>query len=77
MLIPILGDQLSPGLSSLQQGDPACDVVLMAEVRDETRYVRHHKKKIALIFSAMRHFADDLRAAGWRVVYVKLDASLH
>lgn len=45
----------------------------MVEVRDETQYVRHHKKKIALIFSGMRHFAEELRADGWRVDYVTLD----
>jgi len=71
-LIPVLGDQLSPGLASLS-GRPADAIVLMVEVIDEARYVRHHKKKIALLFSAMRHFADELRAAGWTVDYVKLD----
>lgn len=45
----------------------------MVEVRDETQYVRHHKKKIALVFSGMRHFAEELRADGWRVDYVTLD----
>jgi len=31
----VLGDQLSDGLSALADLDPARDVVLMAEVRDE------------------------------------------
>ena len=72
-LIPVLGDQLSANLASLRDIDPAGAVVLIAEVREETRYVRHHKKKIALIFSAMRHFAAELAAAGWTVDYVRLD----
>jgi deoxyribodipyrimidine photolyase-related protein len=72
-LILILGDQLTPTLSSLAAGDPAQDRVLMAELHDEASYVRHHKKKIAFIFSAMRHFAGELRALGWTVDYVKLD----
>jgi deoxyribodipyrimidine photolyase-related protein len=72
-LVFILGDQLSPGLSSLAGMDPARTVILMTEVWDETTYVRHHKKKIAFILSAMRHFAADLRAAGWTVDYVALD----
>jgi deoxyribodipyrimidine photolyase-related protein len=72
-LILILGNQLTPTLSSLRAGDPARDVVLMAEVMQEATYVRHHKKKIAFLFSAMRHFADELRHAGWRVDYVRLD----
>jgi len=72
-LILILGDQLSPSMSSLMQGDKAGDVVLMAEVMAEASYVPHHKKKIAFVFSAMRHFAQELRSAGWKVDYVKLD----
>ncbi|MEQ1651560.1 MAG: cryptochrome/photolyase family protein [Hyphomicrobium sp.] len=72
-LILILGDQLSLNLSSLAEADRTRDVVLMAEVIEEATYVRHHKKKIALIFSAMRHFADDLRAAGWTVDYRHID----
>lgn len=35
--------------------------------------MRHHKRKIAFLFSAMRHFADDLKARGVRVDYVRLD----
>jgi deoxyribodipyrimidine photolyase-related protein len=69
----ILGDQLSRGISSLRDIDPATDVVLMAEMAAEATYVRHHKKKIALVFSAMRHFADSMRRAGIRVDYVRLD----
>jgi deoxyribodipyrimidine photolyase-related protein len=72
-LILILGDQLTPTLSSLAAGDPAQDRVLIAELQDEASYVRHHKKKIAFIFSAMRHFAEELRSLGWTVDYVKLD----
>ncbi len=46
----------------------------MVEVQEEATYVRHHKKKIAFLFSAMRHFAEELREAGWTVDYVTLDA---
>ncbi|MEF2549838.1 cryptochrome/photolyase family protein [Aurantimonas sp. A2-1-M11] len=73
-LILVLGDQLTPNLTSLAAGDPSQDRVLMAELHDEATYVRHHKKKIAFLFSAMRHFADELRRAGWTVDYVTLDA---
>ncbi len=72
-LILLLGDQLSLSMSSLKQGDKAGDVVLMAEVMEEASYVPHHKKKIAFVLSAMRHFAEELRASGWTVDYVKLD----
>ncbi len=72
-LVPILGDQLSFGIASLRGADPGETVVLMMEVADETTYVRHHKAKIAFILSAMRHHAQALRAAGFRVDYVRLD----
>ncbi len=72
-LILILGDQLDARMASLRGADPARDVVLMAEVMEEARYVRHHVKKIAFLFSAMRHFAADLETRGWRVEYRKLD----
>ena len=72
-LIPILGDQLSMGLSSLADADPAGSVLLIMEVADETTYVRHHKTKLVYILSAMRHHAAALAAAGWRVDYVRLD----
>ncbi len=72
-LIPVLGDQLSLDLSSLGGADPATSLILMMEVADETTYVRHHRRKIAYILSAMRHHAEALRAAGWTVDYVKLD----
>ncbi|GAB5374391.1 MAG: hypothetical protein AcusKO_08530 [Acuticoccus sp.] len=47
--------------------------MVMAEVRDEAIYVRHHRKKIALIFAAMRKFAAALEADGWRVAYGRYD----
>ncbi len=72
-LVLVLGDQLTPTLSSLKAADPALDIVLMCEVAEEATYVRHHKKKIVLLFSAMRHFAAELENAGWRVEYTRLD----
>ena len=69
----ILGDQLSPHIAALRACEPGDTVVLMAEVSDEAQYVQHHKKKLALVFSAMRHFAAELRALGWQVDYVTLD----
>ncbi len=69
----ITGDQLSPGLSALKAMERGKDHVLMAELCDEVRYVRHHLKKIVLIFSAMRHFAEELQAAGHCVHYHRFD----
>lgn len=69
----ILGDQLSPAIATLSGADKTRDRVLMVEVMEEATYVRHHKKKIAFILSAMRHFAEELAIEGWTVDYVRLD----
>jgi deoxyribodipyrimidine photolyase-related protein len=45
----------------------------MAEVSEEATYVRHHPKKIAFLFAAMRKFAARLRDDGWDVRYTRLD----
>ncbi|MDG1287977.1 MAG: cryptochrome/photolyase family protein [Rickettsiales bacterium] len=68
----ILGDQLNHSISSLRDTDKDNDIILMAELWDEATYVKHHKKKIAFLFSAMRHFAQELRDEGFRVEYTEL-----
>ncbi|MBT8056774.1 MAG: cryptochrome/photolyase family protein [Gammaproteobacteria bacterium] len=69
----ILGDQLSRSISALQDIDPEHDVVLMAELADEALYVPHHKQKLVLIFSAMRHFAAELESEKIEVDYVSME----
>jgi deoxyribodipyrimidine photolyase-related protein len=69
----ILGDQLSNTISSLVDVDKAKDLVFMCEVMQEAKYVKHHKKKIVFLFSAMRHFALSLKKLGLRVCYTKID----
>ena len=69
----VLGDQLSPNIAALEGLDAARDVVLMMEVAAEADEVPHHRQKLVLFFSAMRHFAANLRERGIRVDYVALD----
>ena len=69
----ILGDQLSHDIAALKGCDKDNDIILMVEVWDEATYVHHHKKKIAFLFSAMRHFAAELQDKGYSVHYTKLD----
>ena len=54
----VLGDQLSLDIATLADLEPARDIVLMMEVMEENTYVRHHKQKIVMVLSAMRHFAQ-------------------
>jgi deoxyribodipyrimidine photolyase-related protein len=69
----VLGDQLCGNIAALRGLDPARDVVLMLEVAAEATYVPHHKQKLVLVLSAMRHFAAELAGRGIRVDYVTLD----
>lgn len=69
----VLGDQLTRSLASLRDVDHENDLILLAEVGQEAGYVDHHKKKIAFIFSAMRHFAQALEDEGLPVRYTRID----
>lgn len=66
----LLGDQLNLSMSSLAKINKEKDYVIMAEVNSEATYVKHHKQKIAFVFSAMRHFAELLKEEGYKVHYV-------
>ena len=69
----VLGDQLSNEISSLNNIDAENDIVLICEVFAEATYVKHHKKKIAFLFSAMRHFSEELRnEKKYQVEYFRL-----
>jgi deoxyribodipyrimidine photolyase-related protein len=70
----ILGDQLNIQHSWFREDPSAAEYVLM-EVHSETSYVTHHIQKIIAFFLAMRQFAEELRAKGFRVRYLRLDDS--
>ena len=76
-LLPILGDQLSHKLASLQTARIGVDRIVMVEAIAEARYVPHHPQKIALFFAAMRAFARELRELGHAVIYHKLGDHNH
>ncbi|WP_028669179.1 cryptochrome/photolyase family protein [Saccharospirillum impatiens] len=69
----ILGDQLSRTLPTFRRLNRERDIIVMAEVWAEARYVAHHRQKLFNCFSAMRHFAEELETAGWQVRYLPLD----
>lgn len=70
----VLGDQLNAAHSWFRTPDPAV-CYLMAELRQETDYCRHHRQKVLAFFAAMRAFAAALTQAGHRVCYLTLDES--
>ncbi|MDW8292904.1 MAG: cryptochrome/photolyase family protein [Anaerolineae bacterium] len=68
----ILGDQLSPrwGEWLRERGlGPHNARVLMIESAQRLRARPWHRHKLILVLSAMRHFAEALRAQGWAVDY--------
>lgn len=67
----ILGDQLNAQHSWFQRPDPNV-IFIMAEMRQETDYVRHHIQKVIAFFLAMRSFADWLGEKGHKVRYLKI-----
>jgi deoxyribodipyrimidine photolyase-related protein len=72
-LVIVLGDQLDPESSALQDFDRTQDVVWMAEVAEESTHVWSVKQRIAVFLSAMRHFAEHLRSLHMRLQYTRLD----
>ncbi len=71
-LVIVLGDQLDPEADFGDDFDRDRDAVLMMEVREEATYVPQHKIRLALFFSAMRHYRDRLEKKGLRVLYSEL-----
>ncbi len=65
----VLYDQLWSGNAILAHGQPGSDVVVMIESDTFLRALPHHRVKLAFFLSAMRHFAEELREAGWKVDY--------
>ncbi|WP_144391880.1 cryptochrome/photolyase family protein [Pleionea sediminis] len=68
----ILGDQLNANHSWFRQKDSSI-VYLIAELKQETSYVKHHKQKVLAFFSAMKEFAFALAKSGHQVIYLTLD----
>jgi deoxyribodipyrimidine photolyase-related protein len=72
-LVLVLGDQLAIDSPVFDGFDATSDAVVMIEAAGEAQHVWSHKARIVLFVSAMRHFATELRARGWPVVYVAFD----
>ncbi|WP_256402485.1 cryptochrome/photolyase family protein [Halorubrum salinum] len=66
----LLGDQLNPDLDALADADE----VLLIEAHGFADRKPYHAHKLTLVFSAMRHFRDDLRDRGHEVRYVRAES---
>lgn len=73
--IIIWGSQLSIDHHSALQDQPISVPVFLIEAKDTCRKFKFHKQKLAFVLTAMREYADELRALGRTVHYIKLDTT--
>ncbi len=66
----LLGDQLNPELDALDDADE----VLLIEAHGFADRKPYHAHKLTLVFSAMRHFRDELRERGHDVTYLRAES---
>ena len=71
----ILGDQLNYRHSWFRDADPSV-LYVIAELHQETNYVRHHIQKVCGFFAAMNAFAEHLSAQGHQVLHLDLDQTV-
>jgi deoxyribodipyrimidine photolyase-related protein len=67
----ILGDQLWTQQAALASCDRQRETtpVILIESLQYAKQRPYHRQKLVLIWSAMRHFAEELRTDGWSVTY--------
>ena len=68
----ILGDQLNSQHHWFAQVNPDT-LYVIAELKQETDYVKHHVQKVCAFFAAMEAFAHQLQQAGHHVLHLTLD----
>ncbi len=66
----ILGDRLWQNQAALNRTDDNSSLpVILIESSQHVQQRRYHRQNLVLIWSAMRHFAKELRGGGWQVTY--------
>jgi deoxyribodipyrimidine photolyase-related protein len=65
----ILGDQLGPDNAALAGARQDEDVLFFVESERGLGKLRYHRQRLVLLLSAQRHFAEEMRQAGWTVDY--------
>jgi hypothetical protein len=70
----VLGDQLTHQVGPLAGADPAETTILLIESAAWARRRPYHRQKLVLVWSAMRHFAAESRALGFRVQEHRVEA---
>ncbi len=70
----VLGDQLHPDQAALAGVEATAARVLLIESAAIPSHRALHPQKLVLVWSAMRHFAAELRQAGWAVDHLETEA---
>lgn len=70
----LFGNQLSINSEGFSHINRKEDMILLIEAKSRALWKDYHKKKLVLIFSAMRHFGEELREQGYRVDYRQTDS---
>jgi deoxyribodipyrimidine photolyase-related protein len=68
----ILGDQLNEKHQWFNRVE-SDTLYVLAELKQETDYVKHHVQKVCAFFLAMHEFSRSLESKGHRVLYLTLD----
>ncbi|WP_338363813.1 cryptochrome/photolyase family protein [uncultured Pseudoalteromonas sp.] len=68
----VLGDQLNASHTWFKEKSPDT-LYLIAELKQETSYVKHHVQKICAFFYAMERFAVALKSANYCALHLTLD----
>jgi deoxyribodipyrimidine photolyase-related protein len=68
----ILGDQLNASHHWYQSKDSSV-LYVVAELKQEASYTKHHIQKLCAFFSAMQQFAQSLSGSGHEVLHLTLD----
>jgi deoxyribodipyrimidine photolyase-related protein len=63
----VFGDQLHRELGAMRTATRAATTVLLVEATEQLAAHRYHRQRLHLVLTAMRRFAAELRAAGFRV----------
>ena len=64
-------DHLHRDYGVLRESDPTNDVILFVESERMLKASQWHRQRVWFLLSAARHFARDLEAAGYRVMYLR------
>jgi deoxyribodipyrimidine photolyase-related protein len=70
----ILGDQLHGAQAALAHVRPGEARVVLIASSSVLHHLAFHRQKLVLVWSAMAHFAAELRAAGWEVDLLETDS---